>query len=677
LTEGMDFTNEDDLGKLTRKYAKENYDWYETAYKSFCGKPKSWYGGLFEKLLMEVRGVSEKEAKEIVGRVRELGKKPARVAAKKRLKYTIEEVKEKFRELTGEVDFTSEDDLKRLVFDVVKDAGWLSSAGTIFTGTAMNWYGALEKLLVEVRGLSEEEATEIVGKVRAIGKTTQKNLKYNEEEVKEKFRGLTEGMDFTNEGNLGKLTRKYAKENYDWVYTAGNLFGKGHHDWYGALEKLFVEVKGLSEKEATEIVGRVKAIGRRSNRNQKLILVDSQTVVNGRSIDLSPMAQVIDATENAAMNGTTIESSGVQRVVLSSKHAPQKPSDAQRMRLEVGRPDWNKLAGDYSKHLGQIAPFVVVHLAIDKLVQLAKKRVVEWPKRVLSQASGPSSFLSALTRLKGKIESAGFEVPKVVDLDLSREMLERGANKGSQIHGNVRAVPLVSGSVSMVENITVYQFRNPELVKDALVEANRVSEKGGVLLLTTVKRPLDERFHDALRDIGYEPLTAPGEALLPSSEFLENVEATLGEDFAQRVKNKTREWYILVAVKKEEVTGEVDAEQFRLRKSRKAIDPWVADIGRVSRSAFKSKRLGELDAHIDLILDLLSGLEGVKPKEVWRIYDRISRLERKKLGELGVEEKRPYLTADKETVRKTRELLGKLKLKSKKTREVMQFQRQI
>ena len=87
--------------------------------------------------------------------------------------------------------------------------------------------------------------------------------RYTREEVLAKAKKLFNGLDLSEETQLGKLTHAYAQKNYDWFSSARTLFGRIDTDWYDALEKLMAEIR--SPEAAKVIIERIRIAGKKSS----------------------------------------------------------------------------------------------------------------------------------------------------------------------------------------------------------------------------------------------------------------------------------------------------------------------------------------------------------------------------------------------------------------------------
>ena len=735
LTEGMDFSDENTLGKLTYAYAEDNYPWFSSACTLFGKKYHDWYGAL-ESLLVGAVGLDSRESLAILERIRKAGNSARRAANKSRMKYSPEEVRSEFKRAVGHEDFSDDGSLFILLRSfALENYDWFSSAATHFGSNGGDWYGAVKALLSEEQGLESAKAivarvkkasikervdnnprnmpsysagqvreefrkiTEgmdfsddsalgsltltfavgnyawfssavkhfgeknsdwygaaenllaeslgadsarcIITKIRAIGKrntfdsSPANKPKFGPSEVREEFRKITKGMDFSDENALGLLTYSSGKINYPWFSSACTLFGKKPGDWYGALESLLAEDIGADKANV------VVEMAKRTRKRQKgrggsidVILVPSQRLTGGKSVDFSPFVEILASAEMQVLRNGSVQNGNAQKVVLSVQGTGTQ-TGAQRLRFGLGSQSWETIAKEYMERFSTLAPFIIHHLAVEKLLQHAKKRQLLWPESILSQASGVSELHLAFQGLKKKVEASGFAMPRITDLDITSGMLESGANP-VKVRADMREMPFGPGAFAMVENSSIYQCRNPGTIKEALLEASRVTRQGGALILSSANRPFSIKFHSALEGIGYEPLCAPDDALVLSEGFLSRVNDALGESFASRLAERVNGWHILVAVKRHDAK-DVDAELFRLGRIQRARDPQLLEIGRVSRAAFNSSSLEDFDAGISAILGLLKEMETANPREVWRLYDRISRLEKGKLSELGAE----------------------------------------
>jgi ubiquinone/menaquinone biosynthesis C-methylase UbiE len=633
VTEGLDFSDEAQLAKLAYPYARRDYGWISSAGNVFGAKGSDWYGAL-ETLLAETKGAEE--ARGIVGRIRKVAMKNGiEKSSRKKRKYSAESVRAEFGKLTEGMDFSDEAQLAKLsLSSVMRDYGWFSSACSIFGANGEDWYGALERLLAE--RMEAGETQKILEKIRRVAKRSNLSRatkpRYSEAEIRKFFMGATEGLDFSDEAQLAKLTYTRAKDNYGWFSSAGNVFGTKGSDWYGALETLLAETKGA--EEARGIVGRIREVGKKNQGGSRVILVSSQRLSDGQSIDFAPMVSIMASVQEPVLkNGGSIGNGEAQKVVLSIEGSRQA-TEAQKLLFGFGGSNWAAMAADYAANFSRLAPFIIHHLAVEKLLAMAKKSLISWPESVLSQASGISEFWMAFEGMRSKIEAAGFPMPRIIDLDLTHEMLRQGQNP-LKVRADMRAMPFAAGCFSLVENSSIYQFRHPDVVRDALVEAARVTQEGGTLILSSANKPFSPAFHSGLRAIGYETSDKPGDSVALSDGFLSAVGQTLGESFAAKMNESVKGWHLLVAVKSRETNAAVEASDFRMERQRTRLNQDLVEIGRVSRAAFGAATVQEFDAGISAILELLAKAEGITQSEKWSVFYRVARLESTKLADLG------------------------------------------
>ncbi|MFH0884237.1 MAG: class I SAM-dependent methyltransferase [Candidatus Micrarchaeota archaeon] len=666
LLRGLDFSDDGQLAQLGFNFAQGNYAWFYSACSTFGRKGGDWYGAL-ENLFEEIAG--ERVALEFVARIRKISVKFTRQESHSR--YAAIEVREKFRLLLSGICLSDHDGLKKLTLVHAKNNyDWFASAGSWFGRNSQDWYGALEKLLAGTEGT--EEAKQVVRDVRSIGKqilvmsNPRNNPKNTPDEVRKAFAKTIEGMDFTNPVRLATLSFNRARDSFDWWSSACTIFGDKRGDWYGALETLLGETREAGE--AKKIVEGARAAAKQiSSRNRgrksqgQIVLVTSRKLSGGKSIDFTPMVGLLSCVQGQVLKNGSVENGAGQRIILSTE-GERSPTDAQKVLFGLGTQDWDAIVAQYAASFSRLAPFVIHHLAVEKLLQLAKKGDIRWPETALSQASGISELHMAFTGLRSKVEAAGFRVPWILDLDASRAMLQAGAND-DKVRADMRCMPFPDASFSLVENSSVYQFRNPLIVRDTLAEASRITECGGVLLLSSANKPFTETFHGAIRSIGFKPLGAPNESVALSDEFLGIAGRTLGVEFAERLAERVKGWHLLIAVRVHEaVNAQAEPGPFALARARRDRDPLLLDIGRVSRETFKSATLEGLDAGISAILGLLVQLEDVSPRETWKVYERIARLEERKLRALEAMGGYPQERGD--IALKSQEFLRRLRLKS-------------
>jgi len=669
LLEGINLESDADLIKLSLKHAEANYDWFFTSCSFFGRYGGDWYPTL-KHLLIEVGKKSENDAELLVTKIIDIGRKETgKIVGARVLKYTKEEVEKNFRELLSTLDLTSKEDLAKLMTTYARyHYDWWASASTHFGAKPrrQDWYTAIKNLFILVGGKPEKEAEKLVKKIKKIGRKTRgMRFKYTKEEIKEKFRDLVKDLDLSKEEDLRKLSLRYAKKNYNWYYSASRQFGaKGKEgSWYLALKTLLIEADDKSEKAAEEVIEQVlEAVKRKAgmkisaSRNKSGFTIVDEYVINCKSngIDYGPLVDILNENgEDTIKTENGIRASKPEMVVLSTKQEKYDPSYAQQYRLKVAKADWDKLAGEYRKNINKISSFVANRAKIIYLLNLYKKYVINWPSKVVSQASGPSVLHMCMRDLNKQLEKAGVEIPTIIDVDSSMEMLRHGKGQGL-LQGDMTKMPLRNGSVDMIENVI---FRgNKNLVRDTVVEGARVLDVDGVMFLLSLKRPFTERFHETMEKMGFVSVSRPYEYLYPSETLMEQLSEKVGPDFAEKVREKMRNFYVFTAIKVGEAGYEAKPSGLALRKIHSKKDPLVQQIAWLSRQAFSVEKVEHMDAHINVILDLMNELVERKPSDTWEIYNRLARIEKRKLDEKG-------WTYSKETAEKSRMLSRKIREK--------------
>ncbi len=143
----------------------------------------------------------------------------------------------------------------------IENYDWYSSACTLFGTEYHRWYDALEKLYVEYGGKTAEEAKAKIAEIRDLrrqerSKRFKARVKFSRKQVVDEFLKV---KDAPNK----QLLHRYADANYLWCSSACTHFGRRYHDWYSALEKLYVEHGGMSEEQARKKMNEIRASGGR------------------------------------------------------------------------------------------------------------------------------------------------------------------------------------------------------------------------------------------------------------------------------------------------------------------------------------------------------------------------------------------------------------------------------
>lgn len=225
----------------------------------------------------------------------------------------------------------------------------------------------------------------------------------------------------------------------------------------------------------------------------------------------------------------------------------------------------------YMRTIQNLAPHAVHTAKISDLARRAREGDLTFPRKVLSEGSGPSLLYSAYQTLTPVLKAQGLRVPRIWDRDISQLMLDQGENP-NQILGNMngRDSTVKAGSFDMVDNESITLLSNPQEVYQTLLEANRVLRPEGLLeLVVKNKRFLSpdkasnlDGFHSGLEQLGFEVLTERNDGFAVSSAMHRRLRDQHGEHFAESYAAKLANTYLLIARKQDKPADGVNPENF-------------------------------------------------------------------------------------------------------------------
>ena len=217
----------------------------------------------------------------------------------------------------------------------------------------------------------------------------------------------------------------------------------------------------------------------------------------------------------------------------------------------------------YMKTLPNLAVPVVHRAKICDLVQRAQNGEITFPKKVISEGSGPSLLYDAYKSLEDVVKKSGFGIPLIYDRDFSPVMLEKGKNP-NKILGDMtgKNSTVQDGEFDMVDNESISLLRNPDEVKSCLLEANRILRPDGLMELIVKNMRFIEQFYTGLEKIGFEVLSQKNEGFAVSKAFRKELHGALGEHYADSYANKLASTYLIIARKKDKPQDTVSADKF-------------------------------------------------------------------------------------------------------------------
>jgi len=282
--------------------------------------------------------------------------------------------------------------------------------------------------------------------------------------------------------------------------------------------------------------------------------------------------------------------------------------------IETAQRLWRKMAPDYARYLKELPPYWI-HLAKNAFIMemfLAaqsnpelKKRwgfKEDFPKRSLAAGSGPSISYSAWFDLREVMKASGLSMPEVMDLDLEDVMLNLGTNPNQKV-GDMAELPFDDESFDLYENSSLTHIPR-EIYFDTLSSAWRILEEDGLIVLTAAKKAFKPSFYLDLKNLGFEVLTEPNQAIRFSRNMMSVFANRYGNEVAGRIDMKLRNRYIIVAKKVKARHLKLvdrsfsifeDEEEADLEPDIEADLPEVAGEGTTRRRRFRNGFISNLE----------------------------------------------------------------------------------
>jgi hypothetical protein len=173
--------------------------------------------------------------------------------------------------------------------------------------------------------------------------------------------------------------------------------------------------------------------------------------------------------------------------------------------------------------------------------------------------------------------------------------------------------PLAKESLDFVECSSLYQFsekRMPNIVKDVILEANRVIKIGGVLILASTAKRFGHEFERAISMAGFDMVTPANTRLMLSNEAQKRIEENLGGEVLAKADEAVHSTYFLIAVKSGRTTEETPAEWFRFERPKTELPEEAKGIAAQARRFDHDLKESDASAekNITRMSDILDGL---------------------------------------------------------------------
>lgn len=236
-------------------------------------------------------------------------------------------------------------------------------------------------------------------------------------------------------------------------------------------------------------------------------------------------------------------------------HTDYTTTDAQKVMQLIGRdplgcwsnPEFVEL---YMKALPNLSPHVVHTAKICDLMARAKQGEIQFPRRIVSEGSGPSLLYNSYHSLESVLKSNGFRIPYIVDRDTSQLMLDQGKNP-NKVLGNMTGEKSAfkNGQFDMVDNESISLLKNANEVHRHLLEANRILKPQGLLELIVKNMKFMNSFYSGIEDLGFELISEKNQGFSLTRDAFRRLKKIHGEHFAESYSSKLGETYMLLAQK--------------------------------------------------------------------------------------------------------------------------------
>lgn len=258
--------------------------------------------------------------------------------------------------------------------------------------------------------------------------------------------------------------------------------------------------------------------------------------------------------------------------------AHQEPTMVQVLTRIIGRAPQDCWADEdfarrYSELLPYMSVFPVHYARICEVMKLAKKGLIKFPSKILSEGSGPSILYRAYEDLESLIKKEGYKMPVIVDRDNHQSMLT-GKNE-NKILGNMngRESSLKDESVDFVDNASITLLPNAQEMKETLLEANRVLKKDGVLSLCVQSYKFPSSFYSGMEKLGFEVLTEENQGVMTTAKARRRLRDKFDLHYTESYTRKMEEARIVIAKKISDASPDVDPDDLWIQREERVEDP--------------------------------------------------------------------------------------------------------
>jgi len=242
-------------------------------------------------------------------------------------------------------------------------------------------------------------------------------------------------------------------------------------------------------------------------------------------------------------------------------------TDAQKVNAMIGQdplgcwmnPEFVEL---YMKTLPNLSPHVNNIARVCDLIARAKRKEINFPRKILAEASGPSMLYNAYQQLNHLIKSQGFKIPYIIDRDISPLMLEK-ANNPNKVLGCMtgKNSQFKNNYFDMIDNGSISLLKNSEEVHKCLLEDNRILKPRGLLELVVKGMRFQDSFYSGLEKLGFEMISEKNQGFSLSRDAFRKLRKIHGEHFAESYSAKLADTYFILG-RKIDAPGKVNPEDF-------------------------------------------------------------------------------------------------------------------
>ncbi|MEK6872112.1 MAG: helicase C-terminal domain-containing protein [Nanoarchaeota archaeon] len=204
----------------------------------------------------------------------------------------------------------------------------------------------------------------------------------------------------------------------------------------------------------------------------------------------------------------------------------------------------------YMKALPNLSPHVVHTAKICDLITRAKTDEIVFPRKIVSEGSGPSLLYNSYQALKPVLKKNNIALPYIVDRDSSQLMLDNG-NNPNQVLGDMagKNSSFKKGQFDMVDNESISLLKDAMQVHSSLLEAHRILKPRGLVELIVKNMKFQDTFYSGMENLGFELLSEKNQGFSLSRDAFRRLRKSHGEHFAESYSAKLANTYMLLARK--------------------------------------------------------------------------------------------------------------------------------